>query len=157
MQADDADFQEVFQEEMSKWVMPRRTPKDSSTENQESEAQYFPSVSHGLIGLAFSGGGVRAATYSLGAIQRLSQLGVLPYVDYLSTASGGGYLGTSWSSLTAGDSPYGSSKDSFPFKFIDTSDSEQHQIYDRESDAVRHVRAHGNWLAPHLGLFDVRS
>jgi hypothetical protein len=157
MHTDDAAFHEVFQDEMTKWVAPRRNREAPPADVPAGDGGYLPKVDNALIGLALSGGGVRAATYSLGAIQRLSQLGVLPYVDYLSTASGGGYLGTSWSSLTAGDSPYGSKKESFPFKFIGTSDDAQHQVYDRESDAVRHVRAHGNWLAPHLGLFDVRS
>jgi hypothetical protein len=64
-------------------------------------------------------------------------------------------LGASWSSLAAGESPYGSTKERFPFKFIADDTNADRQIYDRESDAVRHVRAHGNWLAPHLGLFDV--
>lgn len=157
MHTDHADFQEVFHAEMAQWVSPRRKKEDPPAAVQADDGGHSPKVENALIGLALSGGGVRAATYSLGAIQRLSQLGVLPYVDYLSTASGGGYLGASWSSITAGDSSYGSSKESFPFKFIDDDANADRQTYDRESDAVRHVRAHGNWLAPHLGLFDVRT
>jgi hypothetical protein len=47
-----------------------------------------------LFGLAFSGGGIRSATFNLGVLQALSQIGVLKHVDYLSTVSGGGYIGT---------------------------------------------------------------
>src|SRR5262249_35666474 len=47
-----------------------------------------------LFGLAFSGGGIRSATFNLGVIQALSQIGLLKHVDYLSTVSGGGYIGT---------------------------------------------------------------
>ena len=46
-----------------------------------------------LIGLAFSGGGIRSATFNLGILQGLAQLGILRKFDYLSTVSGGGYIG----------------------------------------------------------------
>ena len=54
-----------------------------------------------LFGLALSGGGIRSATFNLGVIQALAKLGLLRYVDYLSTVSGGGYIGawmTAWAS-----------------------------------------------------------
>ena len=47
------------------------------------------------LGLAFSGGGIRSATFNLGMVQGLAERGLLRYVDYLSTVSGGGYIG-SW-------------------------------------------------------------
>jgi len=47
----------------------------------------------GLCGLAFSGGGIRSATFNLGLLQGLAGKGWLPQVDYLSTVSGGSYLG----------------------------------------------------------------
>src|SRR5262245_58026800 len=47
------------------------------------------------MGLAFSGGGIRSATFNLGVLQALADLRLLPRVDYLSTVSGGGYIG-SW-------------------------------------------------------------
>ncbi len=53
----------------------------------------------GKIGLSFSGGGLRSATFNLGVVQALAKHGVLPFVDYLSTVSGGGYLGSSLTSL----------------------------------------------------------
>jgi len=46
-----------------------------------------------LTGLAFSGGGIRSATFNLGVIQALSRYGLLSKFDYLSTVSGGGYIG----------------------------------------------------------------
>ncbi len=48
-----------------------------------------------LIGLAFSGGGIRSATFNLGVLQGLAKHNLLPVFDYLSTVSGGGYIG-SW-------------------------------------------------------------
>jgi predicted acylesterase/phospholipase RssA len=49
----------------------------------------------GLVGLAFSGGGIRSASFNLGVLQGLAELRILHLFDYLSTVSGGGYIG-SW-------------------------------------------------------------
>ncbi len=52
-----------------------------------------------LLGLSFSGGGIRSATFNLGVIQGLARLGLLRRFDYLSVNSGGGYIGgwlTAW-------------------------------------------------------------
>ena len=46
-----------------------------------------------LAGLALSGGGVRSATFNLGALQALAEARLLRDVDYLSTVSGGGFIG----------------------------------------------------------------
>ena len=54
-----------------------------------------PDPRHALprIGLAISGGGVRSATFGLGLLRGLAQRGVLTRIDYLSTVSGGGFVG----------------------------------------------------------------
>src|SRR5690242_9162284 len=52
-----------------------------------------------LLGLAFSGGGIRSATFNLGVLQGLAKYGILPELDYLSTVSGGGYIGAWFLSL----------------------------------------------------------
>jgi hypothetical protein len=49
--------------------------------------------------LCLSGGGIRSATFGLGVLQALARVGVLEKLDYLSTVSGGGYIGgwlTTW-------------------------------------------------------------
>src|SRR5829696_1428993 len=48
-----------------------------------------------LTALCFSGGGIRSATFGLGIVQALAKNKLLDKFDYLSTVSGGGYLG-SW-------------------------------------------------------------
>ncbi|HEY1499121.1 MAG TPA: patatin-like phospholipase family protein [Acidobacteriaceae bacterium] len=48
-----------------------------------------------LVGLAFSGGGIRSATFNLGVLQGLQEFDLLRNIDYLSTVSGGGFIG-SW-------------------------------------------------------------
>ena len=54
-----------------------------------------------LVGLALSGGGIRSATFCLGLLQGLERLRLLPVFDYLSTVSGGGYVGGWWSGWLA--------------------------------------------------------
>ena len=54
---------------------------------------------HPTSALCLSGGGVRSGTFALGVLQGLAHLGVLGKFDYLSTVSGGGYIGgwlTAW-------------------------------------------------------------
>lgn len=48
-------------------------------------------------GLALSGGGIRAATFSLGVLQVLAAQGLLKRFHYMSTVSGSGYIGSSLS------------------------------------------------------------
>ena len=45
--------------------------------------------------LCISGGGIRSATFGLGILQGLARCGLLEKFHYLSTVSGGGYIG-SW-------------------------------------------------------------
>lgn len=45
--------------------------------------------------ICLSGGGIRSATFNLGVLQGLARHGLLDKFDYLSTVSGGGYIG-SW-------------------------------------------------------------
>jgi len=49
-----------------------------------------PPVEH-IVGLAFSGGGIRSATFSLGVLQALAAKGRLRHIDYLSSVSGGAF------------------------------------------------------------------
>src|SRR5260370_28842846 len=57
------------------------------------------SAIHGLkekrAALCISGGGIRSATFGLGVLQGLARCGLLDRFHYLSTVSGGGYIG-SW-------------------------------------------------------------
>jgi hypothetical protein len=51
------------------------------------------------VGLALSGGGVRSATFCFGLLRGLAQRGQLARIDYLSTVSGGGYIGAMFGRL----------------------------------------------------------
>lgn len=60
-------------------------------------------VRRSMVGLALSGGGIRSGAFSLGMIQALDRIGVLRFIDYLSTVSGGGYAGAHLSSDSLAD------------------------------------------------------
>src|SRR5437764_15356099 len=62
---------------------------DATTASASNQAFAFRA-----LGVGLSGGGIRSATLNLGIVQGLAQRGLLPYIDYLSTISGGGYIGT---------------------------------------------------------------
>ncbi len=83
-----------------------------------------------LVGLAFSGGGIRSATFCLGVLQALEGLGLLRQVDYLSSVSGGGYI-NSWFLACRRN------------KIASTEDQA----------AVGHLRSFGRYLAPAAGFF----
>jgi hypothetical protein len=88
------------------------------------------------IGLALSGGGIRSAATCLGSIQALQASGKLKNVDYLSTVSGGGYLGCCLAANLSGNG-------NFPFS-NETNDCNDLQ----DSAAVKYLRDHTNYLMP---------
>lgn len=88
------------------WGIPRRRDwigheHDNATAiaNAERAAIEVRRAAYGLptafhaYGLALSGGGIRSATFCLGVLTALARRNLLPQFDYLSTVSGGGYLG----------------------------------------------------------------
>ena len=68
---------------------------DRVQSSREKRGVWNEGLRQQLTGLAFSGGGIRSATFNLGILQALAEKGLLRKFDYLSTVSGGGYIG-SW-------------------------------------------------------------
>src|SRR6185436_7421673 len=100
------------------------------------------------LGFAVSGGGIRSATFNLGIIQGLASRGLLPYVDYLSTVSGGGYIGT-WLHGVIRRKDQGD-----PTATAARLDPEQNPIPgSAEKDPITFLRKYSNYLAPRTGLF----
>src|SRR5688572_5553301 len=87
-----------------------------------------------LAGLAISGGGIRSATFALGVLDSLRRGGLLTKLHYLSTVSGGGYVG-SWLSANCRrrqgwlnpDAPW--------------------------TESIKHLRRYSNYLSPRVGFF----
>ncbi len=105
-------------------------------------------------GLAFSGGGVRSATFCLGALQALIGSGHMKRFDYLSTVSGGGYIGSCLSSLLSGRDDTGLDRENSPFNGLraldDYSGPEDTKLGVRHQ--MHHLRTHGGYLIPRSNL-----
>ena len=99
-----------------------------------------------LIGLAFSGGGIRSATFNLGILQGLAQLGLLRKFDYLSTVSGGGYIG-SWLMAWMHHQNIGIKEVE---KKLAPAAYEPQNV--TEASEVRFLRNYSNYLTPRTGL-----
>ena len=112
----------------------------------------------GLAGLALSGGGIRSAIFSLGGLQALARAGWLEKIDYLSTASGGGYIGSSLSWLlhkkwTIGERTvqFGTKRKDFPYGSGRVA-STQNESDDRHTSLLGFLRARRNYLFPGGGI-----
>jgi hypothetical protein len=121
-----------------------------------------PATDDNLVGLALSGGGIRSATFALGVLQALAGRDLLRYVDYLSTVSGGGYIGTSllwWLSGRAGrtfgvrpwrqDVP---ENQRFPYGTDDPSVWRDRAGQDSGPRLLRNLKEKGNYLTPGSGI-----
>jgi hypothetical protein len=98
----------------------------------------------GHIGLALSGGGIRSASFSLGVLQALAHLKLLGRFDFLSTVSGGGYVGSFWGSLFIGSEPRGGAAQEDGC----TVDEVDRRLADSHSREVRWLRENGRYLSP---------
>src|SRR3954469_11608417 len=111
--------------------------------------------------LCISGGGIRTATFALGIIQGLAGARLLDKFDYLSTVSGGGYIG-SWLSSWARRHPSGiagvqddlvRADTAVEGTQPDTPKSERPvKKVDPEPRPLRHLRAYSNYMSPKLGF-----
>ena len=118
---------------------PLSTAQGRSASRNDAEPITRLTARSGLAGLALSGGGIRSASFCLGALQALDRAGVLKNIDYLSTVSGGGYIGTCLSAAMS------RSRGEFPFTRSLTQD---------EPYPVQHIRNHSNYLFPQ-GIIDI--
>ncbi|MGH8663678.1 MAG: patatin-like phospholipase family protein, partial [Burkholderiales bacterium] len=89
--------------------------------------------------LCLSGGGIRSATFALGVLQGLAQRKLLSRFHYLSTVSGGGYIG-SWLSRWIREANG------------DVAAVQATLAGSTEPAQVRHLRSYSNYLSPVLGL-----
>ena len=100
--------------------------------------------------LCLSGGGIRSATFALGVLQGLARLSLLKKFDYLSTVSGGGYIG-SWLTAWIHRHPDGVTGVSEELRRPPSNPQ------DPEPEPVKWLRRYSNYLTPRLGLMSVDS
>jgi hypothetical protein len=96
--------------------------------------------------LCISGGGIRSATFALGVLQGLARCGLLEKFHYLSTVSGGGYIG-SW--LTAWIQRAGKGLSDVS---RDLAKPRADTRPNPEPTEIQNLRSYSNYLSPRLGL-----
>ena len=134
-----AKFHEIFKKEVEAINIRRQGKRAAIVLEQEDVERdgtpiLRPTPSANIIGLALSGGGIRSSAFCLGVLQALDARGLIDKIDYLSTVSGGGYIGTSMTAAMS-RSPDGK----FPFKS---------ELREGEVPGVQHIRDHSNYLFP---------
>src|SRR5205823_5645359 len=106
-----------------------------------------------VTGIGLSGGGIRSATFNLGVLQALARHRWLRRVDFLSTVSGGSYIGSFLGRLFdrlrvdpsgAGGRPARS-----------TAARVEQKLVESDSREIAWLRKHGNYMAP-AGAGDMR-
>lgn len=131
-QATGLTWREAFAEELAEVceLRPERDPGAPRPDVDEARPA--------LTGLAFSGGGIRSATFGLGVLEALREMELLRHFDYLSTVSGGGYIG-GWLAANTLRQPF---------------------WLRRGADwraSIQHLRKYSNYLSPKVGLLSADS
>src|SRR5205807_6502482 len=118
----------------------------------QTQLKAFCDAVHGLeekrAALCISGGGIRSATFGLGVLQGLARCGLLGKFHYLSTVSGGGYIG-SWLSAWIKNHPNGIRG------VVGELKRRPDSSLNPEPQPIRHLREFSNYLAPKAGLTSV--
>ena len=96
-----------------------------------------------LAALCLSGGGIRSASFALGVVQGLARQGVLERFHYLSTVSGGGYLGgwlSAWMHRAGRD------------RVVQELTGRSGRPLAPEAAPLSHIRTYSSYLSPRIGL-----
>lgn len=120
-----------------------------------------------LSGIAFSGGGIRSATFNLGVLQALARFNLLTEFNYLSTVSGGGYIGSwlaAWikredqNRCDCGNPEESGAEDGLEYVSAELAaaagegpERKRHGAMQPDPSPIHHLREYSNYLTPHRG------
>jgi len=155
----DLDWQQTFDDELLGLVCEahadaraHRKPESRECDDYQATSetlQQAATLRTRLTGLAFSGGGIRSASFALGAFQALLSHGIGERFHYLSTVSGGGYFGIALAWLRK---RYGAEwKAQLSRRRSGARASPAHPAAVHESEQsvwLDYIRQHGNFLQP---------
>jgi hypothetical protein len=127
-----------------------------------------------LVGLAFSGGGIRSASFGLGVLQGLGKMRLLRIFDYFSTVSGGGYVGSWLAAWVRREGSLGNVEKQLDPDRVEQARAKRtvkeredradslatplrNEAVDEEPEPISHLRAYSRYLAPRPGLFSADS
>jgi hypothetical protein len=139
-----SDFRDVFRAELAVVLPQVALPEDAADEDAALAAiaaTLDRPDTEDLAALCLSGGGIRSATFSLGVIQGLARFGLVGRFHYLSSVSGGGYIG-SWLSAWRSNED-----DEHVFAGLISM-----QATGSEPPQIKGIRADSNYITPQLGL-----
>ncbi len=121
--------------------------------NQHQDASHYSAI-------CISGGGIRSASFALGVLQAINSRKLLSRFDYLSTVSGGGYIGSSWTWFNylkrekrlpdTGQNPETSTAYFFPFGEPD--EGARSNLSSIQNRILSYFRQHASYLVPGFGL-----
>lgn len=137
-------------------VLPRDYYEENKADNKDEADRLRLSAIYELIhklpenekraAICLSGGGIRSGTFALGVLQGLARHRLLNKFHYLSTVSGGGYIG-SWLSCWISREPEGLTKVAAELReYVAKSKLEP------EPEPVRHLREYSNFLTPKFSM-----
>ena len=140
-------------------------PAEADEDRRLAEVRLEALRNH-VVGLSFSGGGIRSGTFAVGFIQGLAQVGLLRRVDYLSTVSGGGYAGAwlaAW--LKRDGNPLNVEHQLNPNRVVQAKAERAlltppgpgqteslSRVVDEEPAPLHHLRQYSSYLTPRPGL-----
>jgi hypothetical protein len=141
-------FGEVFQNELD-LLRPRPDGGAGPEQVAPSARAELLRRAHGahLTGLALSGGGLRSAVFNLGVLQALGEQQMLREFDYLSTVSGGGFIG-GWLSKCIREK-HGD------VKVVEAllTPGAAGEAVEAEPVEIQFLRQYSNYLSPRSGVF----
>jgi hypothetical protein len=131
-------------------------PGYPTTDDPTTRLKAIWTLIHGMTrqrraALCLSGGGIRSATFGLGILQGLARCGLLEKFHYLSTVSGGGYIG-GWLSAWIHNSDGG-----LPEVVRRLSEPTNDLRPNPEPKAIQNLRSYSNYLSPKIGLLSADS
>ncbi|HKP70607.1 MAG TPA: patatin-like phospholipase family protein, partial [Pyrinomonadaceae bacterium] len=152
------DLADVLAEELKE-----TRPAAGDVDRDDLDGVFHSLHSQELTALCFSGGGIRSATFGLGIIQALAKHELLTKFDYLSTVSGGGYLGCWLSAWVCrehknrgelADREFGIRKVQ---ENINCRETPEPGDPNPEPAELQHLREYSNYMSPRTGLLTADS
>lgn len=129
------------------WTGPEGFKEVLAQEHESIARRTNRSSKEVWTGISLSGGGIRSASFCLGGLQVLARSEVLSKIDYLSTVSGGGYIGAGLQWLLCRDSKSDASAKEFPYG-VDADLA----VRPSGQTNLQYLRWHANYLLPGKGL-----
>ncbi len=153
----------------SKWLLEweqpylavRRGIQKLSASDPTGTNPYEWAQQNTVRGICLSGGGIRSATFNLGVLQGLANLGLLKHFDYLSSVSGGGYIHQFLAAWIKREEERRKNDPARPYAVGDGFDEvvkkldpipNQHQAA-FHPEPIKWLRRYSNYLTPSKGMF----